>query len=85
MKSGQVALSTSATKIIAAEPLTRNVVLHVITSATIYVGDGTVTTSNGFKIDNAAGPVAITIPPNEELFGIVASGTPTVSYLVPGD
>ena len=86
MKASQVTLSTTATKIVAAEPLTRSAILHVITAATIFVGgDNSVTTSNGFKIDNGAGPVTIVVPPNEELWGIVASGTPVVSYIVPGD
>jgi hypothetical protein len=57
-----------------------------LTAATYYIGgDNTVTTSNGFKLDNAAGPFTITIPQNEELWAIVASGTPTVSVLVQGD
>ena len=86
MKSSQTALSTTATKIVAAEPLTRIICVHVLTAATYYIGgDNTVTTSNGLKLDNAAGPFTITIPQNEELWAIVASGTPTVSVLVQGD
>ena len=86
MKSTQIALNdTTATQIIFAEPLSREIVLHVLTSATIYVGPTGVTSSTGLKIDNAAGPIYITIPSNETLFAIAATGTPTVSVLVPGD
>jgi len=86
MKSSQTALSSTATKIVAAEPLTRQVCVHVLTAVTYYIGgDNTVTTSNGFKLDNAAGPYTFTVPQNEELWAIVASGTPTVSVLVQGD
>lgn len=87
MKSTQVALNAStATQLVTAEPMTREVILHILTAATFYVGgDNTVTSSTGLKIDNAAGPVTIQVPSNEVLWGITASGTPTVSVLVPGD
>ena len=86
MKSTQVALNaTTDTQIILAEPLARDCLVHVLTSATIYVGQSGVTSSTGLKIDNAAGPIAITVPSNETLYAIAATGTPTVSVLVPGD
>jgi hypothetical protein len=86
LKSGQVDLSTTARKIISAAPLIRSVVLHVVTSATVYIGgDSTVTTSTGLKLDNAAGPQTIVVGQNEELYGIAATGTPTISYLTQGD
>jgi hypothetical protein len=86
MKSSQTALSVTATKIVAAEPLTRQVCVHVLTANTYYIGgDNTVTTANGFMLDNAAGPYTLTVPQNEELWAIVASGTPTISVLVQGD
>lgn len=86
MKSTQVALNdTTATQIIMAEPLSRQCIVHPLTSATIYVGPSGVTSSTGLKIDNAAGAVSITVPSNETLYAIAATGTPTVSVLVPGD
>ena len=86
MKSSQTALNdTTATQIIMAEPLSRECIVHVLTSATIYVGPSGVTSSTGLKIDNAAGPIYITVPSNETLYAIAATGTPTVSVLVPGD
>jgi Tfp pilus assembly protein FimV len=86
MKSTQVALNaTTDTSIITAKPLYRECIVHVLTSATIYVGPSGVTSSTGLKIDNAAGPITITVPSNETLFAIAATGTPTVSVLVPGD
>lgn len=87
MKSTQVALNAStATQLVTAEPLTREVMVHILTAANFYVGgNNTVTSSTGFLIDNAAGPITIQVPSNEVLWAIAASGTPTVSVLVPGD
>jgi hypothetical protein len=87
MKATQTAINAStATQLITAEPMTREVIVHILTAATFYVGgDNTVTSSTGLKIDNAAGPVTIQVPSNETLWAITASGTPTISVLVPGD
>ena len=87
MKSTQVALNAStATQLVTAKPLTRDVMVHILTAANFYVGgNNTVTSSTGLLIDNAAGPITIRVPSNEVLWAIAASGTPTVSVLVPGD
>ena len=45
-----------------------------------YVGGSDVTTSNGFKIANNTS-VIIIIPPNEELWAVVATGTHSLSTL----
>lgn len=45
-----------------------------------YLGGDDVTTANGLKVQNNT-TVIIQIPPNEELWAVVASGTHTVSTL----
>lgn len=40
----------------------------------LYIGGADVTTSNGLKIDNNTN-FTIEIPPNEELWAVVSSGT----------
>jgi hypothetical protein len=86
MKSFHIELNaTTATAIVTAEPLTRRVYVHPMTSATIYVGPESVTSLTGLKIDNANGIVSLEIPMNETLYAISGSGTPIVSVLVQGD
>ena len=45
-----------------------------------YLGGDDVTTANGLKVQNNT-TVIIEIPPNEELWAVVASGTHTVTTL----
>jgi len=86
MKASQTQISSSPTKICARSIITRQVSVHVITSVTYYIGgDNTLTTSNGFKLDNQSGPFTFTVPANEELWAIAASGTPVISVMATGD
>lgn len=86
MKNSHIELNAStATAIVTAEPLTRRVYVHPLTSSTIYIGAEGVTSSNGLKIDNANGIVTLDVPMNETLFAIAGTGTPTISVLVQGD
>lgn len=84
MISGQVTITTTATLIIGSDDLHRTIIIHVIgASGVVYLGGVNVTTSTGLYIDKAAGPVRIEIPPKRVLYGIVATGSETVSYLTP--
>jgi hypothetical protein len=57
----------------------------VSTSATVYLGPAGVTTSTGFALTAANGPVKIptTGAETSPLYGITSSGTATVSYIFP--
>lgn len=77
----QVSVGETATVIVASDATEhRRVWVHDPTGgASVFVGDSTVTTSNGFELE-AGESQSFDIEPGEALYGIVASGTQTVSY-----
>lgn len=79
----QHTITTSPTLIIDADSTNRTVVLHAIGNGVVYLGGATVTTSQGFYLDKAAGAVVLQLPPGEKLYGIVTSGTDVISTLLP--
>lgn len=79
----QHTVTTTATLIVDADSVNRTIVIHAIGNGTVYLGGSNVTTSSGFYLDKAAGPVVMQLPPAEKLFGIVATGTDVVSTLLP--
>jgi hypothetical protein len=69
-------ITTTRAKVIsAAVNETRTVSVQAIGND-CYVGGSDVTTSNGFKLLNNA-VTTLVVPPNEELWAIVATGTHT--------
>ena len=55
--------------------------VHVYPSGNdCFVGGSDVTTANGFKIQNNT-TITVVVPPNTELWAVVASGTHTVMTL----
>lgn len=79
----QHTVGTTATLIIDADSTNRTIVLHAIGNGVIYLGGSNVTTSQGFYLDKAAGPVVLELPPAEKLYGIVSSGSDIISTLLP--
>ena len=79
----QHTVTTTATLFIDSDSVNRTIVLHAIGNGVIYLGGSNVTTSSGFYLDKAAGPVVMQLPPAEKLYGIVATGTDVVSTLLP--
>lgn len=79
----QHTVTTTATLLVDADSTNRTIVIHAIGNGTVYLGGSNVTTSTGFYLDKAAGPVVMQLPPAEKLYGIVATGTDTVSTLLP--
>ena len=77
--SAQVSVGTTATLLVAANFMDQTVWLHN-SGGTLYVGDSTVTTANGFKLDTGD-KMELPVGDNEGLYGIVASGTNTVFIL----
>ena len=77
--SAQVSVGTTATLLVAANFMDQTVWLHN-TGGALYVGDSTVTTANGFKLDTGD-KMELPVGDNEGLYGIVASGTNTVFIL----
>ena len=78
--SAQISVGTTATLLVAANIMDQTVQLHNLGGGAVYLGNASVTTSNGYKMDNND-KLQIPVGDNEALYGIVASGTNTVAVL----
>ena len=86
MKSRNFTVTSTASEVIAAEPATRLVYLHVLGNGVVYLGGSDVTTTNGLLTEKAAAPQPLTIPPGENLYAVTAVGvTEELRVLVQGD
>ena len=66
----------TATKVLDADSINREVFLQIIGNTTVYLGDNdAVTTSNGFPIVKHTAPIRGLLGAGQELWCIVASGT----------
>ena len=83
MRSTQTSVTTTATLLVAASTVNRDIRIHSISNTAIYLGGSTVTTSNGFLFEKDDAYLAVTVPAGETLYAIVATGTETVSVLLP--
>lgn len=83
MIGNQHTIGTTAALIIDSDSTNRTIVLHAIGNGAVYLGGSTVTTSAGFYLDKAAGPVVLQLPPGEKLYGVVSTGTQVISTLLP--
>ena len=80
--SAQVAMNASTATLITRGDADGCVLrIHNKTSTVIYLGGSDVTASTGMGIDSAAGPIEFRLPAGAELYGIVASGTPSIQML----
>jgi len=85
ISSAQVAMGTTAALIVQADSDGCRILLHNRTGTIVYIGAADVLSSTGMGIDSAAGPVEITLPANAKLYGITASGTPSIQVLKVGN
>lgn len=76
---GQVSVTTSATSVVPARPGRQAVTITSTSAVAFYVGNASVTTSNGHFVVAAAG-AGVTIPTAAAVFAVGASSL-TVSYL----
>jgi len=68
--------TTTATKVLDADNLNREVFLQIIGNTTVYLGDNDqVTTANGFPIVKHSAPIRGLLGAGQELWVIVESGT----------
>ena len=80
MISNQTTVTSTATKVVtAAAHAWRTVVIRPV-GADVYLGNSTVTTTNGLKLDNGT-LFSYEIPPGQELYAVVSSGSHTVMTL----
>ena len=85
MISTSTTVGTTPTLLVAADESHRTIYLHVIGNTTVYLGGSTVTTATGTATEKHTTPVAIEVPANETLYGIVAADTETVCVLRPSN
>lgn len=85
MISTSTTVTTSPTLLVAADESHRTIYLHVIGNTTVYLGGSTVTTATGTATEKHTTPVAIEVPANETLYGIVAADTEDVRVLRPSN
>jgi hypothetical protein len=78
--SAQVTVTTTATLLVAANIMDQTVQLHNLGGGAVYLGNASVTTSNGYKMDNGV-KLQIPVGDNEALYAITASGTNTIAVL----
>ena len=68
--------TTSATKVLDADSINREVFLQIIGNSTVYLGDNdSVTTSNGFPVVKHTNAIRGLLGAGQELWCIVGSGT----------
>jgi len=84
MISSATTITTTAQKILAKSNSFRTIYIHVVGAGTIYLGDSTVTSTNGLLTEKNAVPLALEIPAQEELWAVTASGTESLRLLIPG-
>jgi len=77
-----VTVETTATLIVPADDRQREAYIHNGGGAKIYLGNGSVTTTNGYHLANNES-LRIFVPSKETLYGIVASGTNMITVLTP--
>lgn len=69
-----VTVTDEATLLASADPTNRPVWLQIIGNKTVYIGDASVTTTNGFPIVKHGAPIQGTLGPGQALYGICATG-----------
>lgn len=80
MISTNTVVTTTAIKIVS-KAINETREVHVYPSGNdCFVGGSDVTTANGFKIQNNT-TITVVVPPNEELWAVVSSGTHNVMTL----
>jgi hypothetical protein len=69
-----VNVTATATLLASADPTNRPVWLQIIGNSTVYLGDASVTSANGFPIEKHAAPIQGVLAPGQALYGICAAG-----------
>ena len=85
MKTTQVTVGTTPTLIVESDDQNRDIYLQIVNSATVYVGDSTVTTSNGMPLEKHSAPHEFFLPLRQRMYGIVTAqvGTADLRIMTP--
>ena len=77
--SSQVTVTTTRQSIISSDNVSRDVLLHA--KHEIFIGNGGVTSSNGYVLDNGD-QIRLSLTEGEELYAITGAGSGTLHILV---
>lgn len=77
----QVTVADTATLIRAADPRRRGLLIVNHGTTAVFVGDSTVTTTTGLLLAGVVG-ASVSVPTKGAVYGVVASGSQVVSYMV---
>ena len=83
MNTASYSVSTTRVLICPADNLTREIYIHAIGAGVVYIGGANVTAANGLLTEKNAVPFVMTLPANETLYAITASGTEEVRIMTP--
>lgn len=85
MKTTVVTVGTTPTLIVDDDDQNRYIYMQIVTSATIYVGDQTVTTANGLPLEKHSAPHEFFLPIKEKMYGVVTAqvGTADLRVMTP--
>lgn len=84
MKSINVSVTDTPTLILSADNQNRTIYLHNRTNDVVFLGNSSVTTTNGIDILKHSAPITVFVPINETIYGIAESGkTIDVRVLLP--
>lgn len=85
MKTTVVTVGTTPTRIVNPDDQNRYVYMQIVTSATIYVGDSTVTTANGLPLEKHSAPHQFFLPIKETMYAVVTAqvGTADMRVMTP--
>ena len=83
MISEKFTVTTTASKVIDADPCWRVVYLHVVGNGIVYLGDSTVTSATGLLTEKNAVPFVLDVPANETVWAVTASATEDLRIMRP--
>jgi len=85
MKTTQVTVGTTPTLIVNPDDQNRYIYLQIVNTATIYVGDSTVTTDNGMPLEKQQNLHQFFLPIKQTMYGIVTEqvGTADLRIMTP--
>lgn len=75
MRTKSFTVTTTPQMIVEASEDKRTVYLHVIGNGIVYIGDSTVTSTNGLLTEKHAVPLVVELPAAQELWAVVATLT----------
>ena len=78
-KTAQVSVTSTPTLLVTANRADQSVYLHS-SSGQCFIGDSTVTTTTGFRMDNGD-KLSMQLSDNESLYAVTASGTVTMMVM----